>query len=132
MKKIILLAIIVILPLFLNDADGLLSNREYVFLGDNYFFVFGLDDKKDVTPKDGGVLYESEWHTFNMTSLEVQIMDENSEQVWIIGNLMSGEQVWFSWDLKTFDQTITGVWIYNGTTLTERITPDTYLTRLFY
>lgn len=132
MKKIILLAIIVILSLFVNNADALLPNREYVFLGENYFFVFALDKEKNVTPMNGGVLYESEWHRFNMTSLEVEIMDENSEQVWIIGNLMSGEQAWFTWDLKTFDQNITGVWIYNGTTLTERITPDTYLTRLFY
>jgi len=123
--KIIVLAICMIVPLGILNADALLPNNEYVLLGEDYFFVFELDKEKNVFPIYGGVLYESDWHSFNMTSLEVEIMDEDSEQVWIIGNLMSGEQVWLSWDLKTFDQNITGIYVYNGTTLTENITPYT-------
>ena len=130
--KIMILTFCMIVPLGVLNADALLPNNEYVFLGEGYFFVFELDKEKNVFPVNGGVLYESHWHPFNMTSLEVEIMDEDSEQVWIIGNLMSGEQVWFSWDLKTFDQNITGIYVYNGTHLTEKMTPDTYLTRLFY
>lgn len=115
------------------DIDALSKNKDYVILSEKYFFVFGLDDKNNVFVRDGGVLYNSEWHMINMTAnVEIEQYDGGGNLGWIIGELDSGEDVWFSWNLIVNNNTIAAAFVYDGETLTEFTYYEAYLKRLFF
>lgn len=115
------------------DINALSENKDYVILSEKYFFVFGLDDQSNVIVRDGGVLYDSEWHMINMTaSVEVEQDNNDGNLGWIIGELDSGEAVWFTWNLIISNNTIAAAFVYDGETLTEFTYYEAYLKRLFF
>lgn len=114
------------------NTDALSQNRDYVILSEKYFFVFGLDDQSNVIVRDGGIMYNSEWQMINKTDIEVEQYYENGEAGWIIGNLQSGEQFWFTWNLTINSDVVTETFVYDGETLTHFPDYKAYMTRLFF
>lgn len=115
------------------NSDALTTNKDYVVLSEKYFFVFGLDDQSNIITRDGGVLYDSEWHMINMTAnVEVEQYDDSGNRGWIIGELESGEQFWFTWNLNINNNVVTETFVYDGEILTHFPDYGAYLKRLFF
>ena len=115
--------------IFLHLSD---SVKHYVFLSEEYFFVYGIDGDQ-IIPIDGGVYYNSEWRIFNMTDVIVRQFDDG-KIVWIEEGTLenSDEQFWFTWNLSIPDTGyVTVVYIYDGEILTELSDYNTYKNRLF-
>ncbi len=130
----IIIAIGIITSIILiPDVNALSKNKDYVILSERYFFVFGLDEQSNVFVRDGGVLYDSEWRMMNMTAnVEVEQYDYGGNIGWIIGELDSGESVWFSWNLIITNGTVASAFVYDGETLTEFTYYEAYLKKLFF
>lgn len=137
-SRFIILSVIIVIGIITSiilipDVSALSKNKDYVILSEKYFFVLQLDNQSNVTIKDGGVLYDSEWHMMNMTAnIEVEQYDDVGNLGWIIGELDSGEQVWFSWNLIVSNNTVAAAFVYDGETLTEFTYYKAYLKRLFF
>lgn len=114
------------------NVDALSKNVDYVILSEKYFFVFGLDDQSNVIAKDGGILYNSEWHMINKTGIQVEQYDDKGNSGWIIGELNSGEKFWFTWNLTINSNVVTESFVYDGETLTSMADYKAYMTRLFF
>jgi len=137
MKQITLVGLVfgvVFMTLLANaqDSNALRINEEYVIFSDKYFVVFETDEDKKVFFKDAGIWYNDRWQIVNSTSVEVQQLHDEGNIGWFIGNLETGEQFWFTWNLEINDNVVTGTWVYDGITLTEMTDYKAYMTRLFF
>ena len=122
------LVMVISLGSFTTYAHALESNNDYAFLSEKYFFVIETVDS-NINVKNGGVLYNSEWSIISLQNITVDIWDEESDIVWVNGNLDSGEQFWFTWNL-TESEDISGFWIYDGENLTEHHNYHNHLYKL--
>lgn len=136
MKKLLLLGIMLSITCLVlinpQDSEALRINEEYVILSEKYFVIFSTDENKNVIPIDGGIFYNDKWQMFNITNVTVEQLHDEGDLGWFIGNLKSGEQFWFTWNLTINSDVVTGTWVYDGEILTEMTDYKAYMTRLFF
>lgn len=134
-KNIVFLAALVVITASLgtNEAFGLIENTSYVLYSDTVFFVFDTGKNYEMKVVDGGVYHDEEFKFIDIDSMKVDPIKSNLDQLWVMGNLQSGERFWITWDIKSGESQpwVTGVFVYNGTNLTEDYTL-LKLEKLFY
>ena len=134
MRNILLILLVALMMVItIQNVYALQSEESYVFLSDNYFLVFELDEDKNVHVIDGGVFYDSEWRLIDVDNLIINQVEENSNIVWVEGKLSdSNLQFWFNWNLLINSDVVTGFWVYDGEVLTEYSDHTTFMEKLFY
>lgn len=117
-----------------NNVDS--SNTQKVlniFLSEKYFFVYEIDEKYNIAPITGGVMYKEEYQMFNMTDIIIRELGETGDIVWIEDGKLndSNNLFWFTWNLTSINTNImTGVWVWDGEKLIQEIDPNTYWGKL--